>query len=86
MSEAPASIPWYQSNVLRGLAVSVISQAVVILRTHGVIDPDADPDVAMLVDLIFQLAALGAAAYAGWSRLRQPTPPITLTKQPPETP
>lgn len=81
MSETPATIPWYQSNVLRALIASGLSQIIVILRSHGVID--VTPDVNLWVEVFFQVAALGAAIYAFWSRARQPAPPVTLRKEPP---
>jgi hypothetical protein len=81
MNEVPETIPWWQSNVLRALIASGLSQIVVILRSHGVIN--FEPDVNLWVEVGFQAIALGAAIYAFWSRSRQPSPPVTLRREPP---
>jgi len=72
------AVPWYRSNVLRGILVSGASQIVASLQSHGVIK--IAPDIDFWVEILFQAAAIVAAAYAFYARTRHPTPPLTLSK------
>lgn len=81
MSEVPATVVWYESRTLQALIASGLSQIVVLLKTHGVID--VNPDVNLWVEVTFQVVALGAAVYAFIARARMPTPPVTLRKDQP---
>lgn len=67
-----STIPWYQSNTLRGLLVALVAFA---LQLAGL---DAQfPDAAGYVGKVLDLVTLGAMMYAGYARVRQPTPPIS---------
>ena len=72
------AVPWYQSRVLRGILVSGASQIVASLQSHGVIQ--ITPDVDFWVEILFQAAAILAAAYAFYSRSKHPTPPLSLSR------
>lgn len=66
------TIPWYQSNTLRGLLVAVVAFA---LNLAGL---DAQfPDAGQYVDKALDLVTLSAMVFAAWARTRQPTPPIS---------
>jgi hypothetical protein len=72
------AVPWYQSLVLRGIIVSGVSQIVASLQSHGVIK--IAPDVDFWVEILFQAAAIVAAAYAFYARTKHPTPPLSLNR------
>jgi len=72
------AIPWYQSKVLQGIIVSGASQIVASLQSHGVIK--IAPDVDFWVEIIFQVIAIGAAAYAFIARTHKPTPPVSISR------
>lgn len=72
------AVPWYQSKVLRGILVSGVSQIVASLQSHGVIK--IAPDVDFWVEIVFQAAAIVAAAYAFYARTKHPTPPLSISK------
>ena len=74
----PATIPWYQSNTLRGVLLSLVSQALMFAKAKGWLTFDLDASV--LVDLVLQLGAAGGAIWAFIARSMKPTPPVTLTK------
>jgi hypothetical protein len=72
------AVPWYQSKVLRGILVSGASQIVASLQSHGVIK--IAPDIDFWVEILFQAAAIAAAAYAFYARTKHPTPPLSISK------
>lgn len=74
----PDTIPWYQSNTLRGVLLSLISQGLMFAKAKGWIGFDLD--ASTLVDLILQAGAAGGAIWAFIARSMKPTPPVTLTK------
>jgi hypothetical protein len=59
--ETQAAIPWYQSTVIRRLALSILIQILALTHLSKFF---AGVDLAQLVDDILQLAAM---AYAGWA-------------------
>lgn len=72
------AVPWWQSKVLRGILVSGASQIVASLQSHGVIK--ITPDIDFWAEIVFQAAAIIAAAYAFYARTKHPTPPLSLSK------
>jgi hypothetical protein len=79
MTEVPSTIPWYRSNVLRWLVVAAVSQGLNALDASDKIPQEAVSQVAdWALNGIETLALLAA----GYSRVRQPTPPVTLRKEP----
>lgn len=71
------AIPWYQSKVLMGAIVSIISQVLVIVGKQDVIPVES---ISANVENFFQLIALGAAGYSAWTRARSNVQPVTLTQ------
>ena len=69
------SIPWYRSNVLRALLVGGVA---FLLKQLGV--ADNFPDVEGYVDKGLDLVQVLAGIWAAYARIKQPTPPVTLTK------
>lgn len=68
------TLPWYKSNVLRGILAALVLE---VARWLGVADKfDAEAVQTVVENLMhaFEFAALG---FSAWSRARQPTPPIT---------
>lgn len=72
----PDNIPWYKSNVLRGIAVSLI--AGILARFH--ITAQFAPNAGAIVDTGLDLITLGSAAFAAYSRVKHPLPAITSTQ------
>lgn len=66
------TIPWYQSNTLRGLLVAVVAFA---LNLAGL--DQQFPDAGQYVDKALDLVTLSAMVFAAWARTRQATPPIS---------
>jgi hypothetical protein len=77
MSEAPTSVVWYKSNVLRGLLVAAVAQVLVLT---GAAEDIAPGQAEQLVNSLLVFVELAALAWAGWSRTTMPNPPVTLTK------
>lgn len=67
------TMPWYRSNVLRGLLVAILAFA---LQALGVTD-NVESEAGKYADAGLQIIELAALAWAGYARVRQPTPPIT---------
>jgi hypothetical protein len=76
MKRAPRSIPWYQSHVLHGLAITVV--AGILGRFH--ITQKFAPDASQIVDTLFDIISLAGAAYSAYSRVAKPMPRVTRTK------
>lgn len=70
------AIPWYQSPVMIGAVVSIVSQLVVLFGLN--IAPDV---LSKDVDAVFQVLALAAAGYAAWKRKTSAVQPVTLTQK-----
>lgn len=68
-------IPWYKSNVLRGLVVGLVA---FILKALGL--AEQFPDVESYVDGFLNVVQFGAGVYAAWARMRMPNPPLTIGK------
>lgn len=77
MSDEYTTIPWYQSQIIRRLALSI---AVQILSVTHLSKYMASADVAMLVDDLLEAAGIAYAAWAVHARATKPIPPVALTK------
>jgi hypothetical protein len=73
----PANIPWYQSNILRGLAVTFLAQILARTKFASLFTND---DITGYVNDGFNLISMGAVLYAGYSRTKHPTPTVHLTQ------
>lgn len=78
------AIPWYRSNVLRALLLGLVA---FVLKKAGL--ADQFPNTEELVNNLLDLVQIIAGLWAGYARVKQPTPPVTLTKaaadvQPPQ--
>lgn len=80
MTDVPTSVVWYKSNTLRALIVAGITQA---LTLTGVSAQIPDTEVAALTDGVLKLIETVALIWAFYARAKQPTPPVTLTKETP---
>lgn len=70
------SIPWYKSNVLRALIMGGVAFG---LKKAGLASemPDA---AASITDTALDAVQVAAGLWAAYARVKQPTPPVTLTK------
>lgn len=71
----PVATPWYKSQVLRGVAVVVVTR--ILARFHIEIPGVGAGDV---VDTLLDLASLAGAAYAAYGRVSSPNLPIVATQ------
>lgn len=74
---APSSIPWYQSAIVRRLALSI---AVQLLAAFHLSKYLAGADLSILVDDLLEAAGMAYAAWAIHARATKPLPPLTLTR------
>lgn len=79
----PATLPWYQSKVIRGCIVTIVT---ILLRVTHLSKYVGTEDVSDLIDAGLTIAALLGAGYTVQARVASPVQPITLTKQPPHPP
>lgn len=77
----PDTIPWYRSNVLRALLVTIVTQALAGFHATAAIAPQAGP----IVDAILQVISVGAAGFAAYSRVQHPLPNIVATQKQADT-
>lgn len=73
----PAAIPWYRSNVLRGIFVTTV--AGIASRFH--ITAKFAPDASLIVDTALDIVSLCGAAFAAYSRVHTPMPKVVRTKR-----
>jgi hypothetical protein len=71
----PAAIPWYQSAVIRGVIISVLTQVLALTHLSKKFSGD---QVAGIVDLALQGLAIASAVYAGNARLTQKAAPVVV--------
>jgi hypothetical protein len=75
----PVAIPWYQSRILLGLIVSMVSKMLVI---SGVASSVSSDKQEFLVNSLVLMVGFAADGYAGWKRLNQEAAPnITGTQK-----
>lgn len=75
-----SAIPWYQSKVLVGLIVSIISGVVSLVGEFGVTWNITEAQLTGGVQALFELISLGAALFSAFARARSPIEPVALTK------
>jgi hypothetical protein len=76
-TDPSATIPWYQSKIIRRLALSIAIQVVSATHLSKYI---TSPDLVLLVDNLLEVAGI---AYAGWAvhaRVVHPVPPVALSQ------
>jgi hypothetical protein len=71
------TIPWYQSKIIRRLALSIATQ--VIAATH-LTQYFTDINVGILVDDLLEAVGIAYAAWALHGRVTKPVPPVALTQ------
>lgn len=72
----PTAIPWYQSNIYRGLMVTLLSQGLSAFKVTGSLAPQA----AQIVDALFEIMSVSGVAWAAYSRAKHPIPTVTTTQ------
>lgn len=77
MDEQIATIPWYQSKIIRRLALSI---AVQVLRATHLTSLFASADLTLLVDDLLEAAGIAYAAWAVHARATKVIPPVALTQ------
>lgn len=77
--QTPASIPWYQSKIVRRLALSITVQLLAVFHLSQYV---AGVDLSVLVDDLLELAGIAYAAWALHARVTKPVPPIRSEKTP----
>lgn len=76
--DQPSALVWFRSPVFVNLLVSGVMQ---ILAVSHVSTTLVEADVAKIVDLVLQIAAICFGAYAAWKRKSSTIQPLTLTTQ-----
>lgn len=71
------AIPWYQSKIIRRLALSIVVQLLAVLHLSKYV---AGVDLSILVDDILEAAGILYAAWAVHARVTKPVPPIVGTQ------
>lgn len=75
--EPPTAIPWYKSNIYRGLMVTLVSQALGAFKITSTLAPEAGP----IVDAVLEIVSVAGVAWAGYSRAKHPLPNVTATQK-----
>ena len=71
----PVATPWYKSNVLRGVALVVVTR--ILARFHIQIP---GVDAGEIVDTLMDLGTLAGAALAAYARVKSPNLPIVASQ------
>ena len=74
------AIPWYDAGTMRALLVAAVGLIGAVASLFGVDEALFSAKAAKVVDSLSILIAVGGVVWAGVSRTRQPTPPVTLTR------
>jgi len=69
------AIPWFQSPVMIGAVVSILSQALAIFGVQ--VAPDT---INKDVTAVFQVIAIGSGLYSAYKRKTSTVQPLTLTQ------
>ena len=77
MNDAPDTIPWYQSAIIRRLALSIVVQ---ILAVTGLSKYLVGANIAVLTDDLLEIAGIAYAAWAVHARVTKVTPPVAATQ------
>ena len=73
----PAAIPWYKSNILRSLVAIAVTHTLV---HYNLVSQFTPADVGDFVNGLLSAIGYGATAFAAYSRVAHPTPPIVSSK------
>jgi hypothetical protein len=76
-ADQPSVIAWYQSPLFVKLLVSLVMQIIALTPLAQVV---TSADIAGIVDLVLQIAALALGSYALYDRQKSTVQPLTLTK------
>jgi hypothetical protein len=76
---APPPIYWWQSKIIRRLALSIVVQILALTHLSQYV---AGVDLSMLLDNLFELAGILYAAWAVHARVTKPVPAIISEKKP----
>ena len=71
------TIPWYQSKIIRRLALSIAVQILAVTHLSKYV---ASADLTLLVDDLLEAAGILYAAWAVHARTTRPVPPVALTQ------
>jgi hypothetical protein len=71
------TIPWYKSQIVQRLALSIVLQILAVLHLSQYA---VAAELAPLVNDLLEAAGLGFALWAGHARLTKPVPPVALSK------
>lgn len=72
------AMPWWQSKLITGIAIAIITDLVHFFHLSKLIPPD---QISTVADLALQVAGLAGLAWALRGRLQQKfAAPVTLTK------
>ncbi len=74
------AIAWYDAGTMRALIVSAVGLVGIIASLFGADEALFDAKAPHIIDALSTIVTLGGVIWAGISRSRQPTPPITLTQ------
>lgn len=75
--QAPQAIPWYQSRVIRRLALSIVVQILALLHLSQYV---TGLDLSILVDDLLEAAGIAYAAWALHARATRPLPLVVATQ------
>jgi hypothetical protein len=86
----PDNIPWYKSNIYRGLLITLLTQVLSAFKVTSALTPEAAP----IADALLEIVSAAGVAWAAYSRAKHPLPNVTTTQKqadalnqkPPETP
>jgi hypothetical protein len=81
-SSTPVTSPWYKSPILHSLIVIAVTKTLV---HYNIIDRFTSVDVSAFVDDILNVVGYIAIGIAGWSRIRSPLAPVSLTQKKADT-
>jgi hypothetical protein len=77
MADSPAAIPWYKSNIYRGLLITLLTQALSAFKVTSALTPEAAP----IADAILEIVSAAGVAWAAYSRAKHPLPTVTTTQK-----
>lgn len=75
----PVTINWYDSKIIRRLALSIVVQLLAAFHLSKYV---AGVDLSVLVDDLLEAAGIAYAAWAVHARVTKLVPPITTEKKP----
>lgn len=76
-TDPPDTIPWYKSNIYRGLLITLLTQLLSASKVTSALAPSAAP----LADAILEIVSAAGVAWAAYSRAKHPLPNVSVTKK-----